>query len=118
MSTDHIDAMLRKKAQEETDERLEALCQEFINALSKLSNASSAEYKEVRSMALNRVVRDSYNRSHFVEWMELEAKNGKGRDKTIAGIHKRLAKEFIAKVDKLGEDVDELRDDIAYHEHG
>jgi hypothetical protein len=109
--------MLRRKATDEADERLEALCREFISALSKLARESVGEYKEVRSMALNRIVRESYDRSNFVEWMEAEKEHGKGRAKLIAGIHKRLAKEFIEKVETLSEDVEELRNEVDFHSH-
>lgn len=117
MSTDHIDAMLRKKAEAHLDAKLKGAVDAFTSALNEMYRKRYADYRDLRSMALNLLMHDKYERSHFMEWMNVEAGSGKERAKAIANIHRQLAKEFIAKVDKLGEEVDALRDDVAYHEH-
>lgn len=118
MSTDHIDRMLRARATEEADSRIKQLCRAFTDAVSELAQESSGICADdVRSMALNALL-VGRARVHFVQWMELEAGSGKGKALLIEGIHQRLAKEFVEKVDHLAEEVDELRGDLAYRDGG
>jgi len=117
VSTAHIDEVLRKKAEKELDAGIQEAVGAFTSALVRMSDKSRVKYSDVRSMALNLLLKESWTRKHFVGEMDEEAEHGKGRANAISGIHERLAREFIAKLDGLSEEVEELRDSVAWHDH-
>jgi hypothetical protein len=110
--------MLRKKAAKQLDEELGAAVDAFVSALNAMHRKGYAEYREVRSMALNLLLKESFTRTNFGAWMDSEKETGKVRTKAIDSIHRHLAQEFLKKLDKVGEDVEELRNEVDYHSHG
>ena len=118
MSTDHIDAMLRKKAEKQLDASIAEAVGAFRRAVGDLWQGKGySESRDARSMVLNAILNDPYEREHFVACMDEEAADGRGRRKAIESIHRHLAEEFLKKLDKLGEDVEELRDEVDFHSH-
>lgn len=118
MSTDHIDKMLRKKAEKLLDNRLSEAVGECRRAIGSMWEGQSYDdNRTARSMVLNLLLQDSHERAHFLEWMDAEKEHGKGRAKAIDSIHRKLATEFLDKLDRLGEEVEELRSEVDFHSH-
>lgn len=118
MSTDHIDALLRNNATKELDCSIAIAAGAFRSAVVDLwAQQGYSDIRDARSMVLNAIFNDPYEREHLKEWMDAESTEGAGRAKAIATIHARLAKELLEKVERLGNEVDELRNEVDYHDH-
>jgi predicted translin family RNA/ssDNA-binding protein len=110
--------MLRKKAEGMLDKRLAEAVGELRRAIGSVWEGQ--DYNDAisaRSMVLNLFLQEPYERANFVALMEEEARHGKCRTKAIDAIHRHLASAFLKKLDKLGEDVEELRNEVEWHDH-
>jgi hypothetical protein len=109
--------MLRKKAEKQLDSEINEAVLGFSGAIGRMWNKGYAEQGELLSMALNQLLKEPWVRKHFHGEMAKEEEHGKGRATAISNIHRKLAKEFLDKLDKLGEDVEELRSEVDFHSH-
>jgi len=54
----------------------------------------------------------------LAQGMATEKKTGDGRALAIVNLHEKMARDFLAEVDRIGEEITELRDGLEDHEHG
>ena len=114
MKIQNLDDMLRQQAEAEAERRLGEAVSAFADALQWLANHSEATFFDVRTVALNRLLKRSQEQMgpKLIERATDERENGVVWRWIVEGIHARLAEALIADVKRLGEEIDALRGDV------
>lgn len=118
MSTQRIDDILAKKAENEMAERIGAANKAFSELVSATKrDYPRVDYHQVVAMLLNEILTDSYRRDRVQSDMEKDRESPKTKKLITNAIQQRLANDLLERLDTIGDDVEELRNDLNWHGH-